>query len=172
MCQVSQQPSRPVPTQQRLSARPKQGKAARMTVVCWESSPCVYTCLQHCFQILTEVRERGKKGTVSQIYFFTLFSRSLSTEQTESSIFFPSDSLSFFPESDESEGCILCSDGSSQQRKFPLDQTLLLIASGLLTGDPSVYVCVCVCVCGGGGAFLSEPETLTCIVGFVEQNYF
>lgn len=105
----------------------------------------LYICLQHGVQILTEVRERGKKGTVSQIYFFTLLSRSLSTEQTEVQFFFPLGFLqSFFPEPDESEGCILCSDGSSQQRKFPLDQTLCCLQPQAFSQE--IWVCMCVCV--------------------------
>ena len=65
-----------------------------------------------------------------------------------SSIFFsPWVPSCFFPEPDESEGCILCSDGSSQQRKFPLDQTLCCVQPQAYSQE--IWVCVCLreCVC-------------------------
>ena len=127
-----------------------------------------YICLRHGVQILTEVRERGKKRTVSQIYFFTLLSRSLSTEQTEVQFFFP---LGFPP--------VFFLNLMRARAVFCAVMVLLSRGNSLWIRHSAAYSLrlthrrsECVCVWENVCVFLSEPETLTCIVGFVEQNYF
>ena len=155
MCQVSQQPSRPVPTPQRLTARPKQGKPTRMTVVCWESCPgsCVVRLLCRTSVCSTAFKywqklEKGEKKEPSHKSTFSLCSQDhYLLNRQKFNFFSPWVPSEFFSWTWWERGLYFVQWWFLSAQEIPSgSDTLLRTASGLLTGDLSVCVCVCVCL--------------------------